>query len=453
MRIVSCCVVAVLLASCGEVVKPKPDLVPPTLTSVAPARGTVSTMLTLTGSDFGDTQDDATITIGGVTATVQSWSSASIVAAIPDVLPGDAGVIVTTAGGATGPQTVRVILPPRVYVENNANAADGFDAITVMSFDPATGALAQLGTSSMGVPFAGFGGCANSLVVHEPTRRLFATGTTGVAVFAIDPATGMLTPVAGSPFPTGSTSGNGIDIDAAAHRLWRVNAGNLAVFDIAPTGALTAVPGSPFVATPGVDILATSRDGTFVYANTESNVFHAFSVTANGALTPLPGSPYMTAGFSFSITRRPAREQFYITVGQTLQVWQAATGTGVPSQIPGSPFAFTVPSGTPHFVAFTPDGSRAYIGTHSAPHLVGMNINAAGAASVIPGSPWTFTGTIGNFSCMAVARETNHLIVADDGGKRVAVFALGADGKPTHVPGSPFATTSPENASGLAITF
>jgi len=161
----------------------------------------------------------------------------------------------------------------------------------------------------------------------------------------------------------------------------------------------------------------------------------------------------MTAGFSFSITRRPARDQLYITSGQTLQVWQAATGTGVPSQIPGSPFAFTVPGGTPRFVAFTPDGSRAYIGVHNAAHLAGMNIDAAGAATVMSGSPWTFTGTIANFSCMAVARETNHLIVIDEGGKRVAVLALGADGKPTHVTGSPFAITSPENASGLAITF
>jgi 6-phosphogluconolactonase (cycloisomerase 2 family) len=426
-------------------------------------------MLTISGESFGDTQAGSTITIGGTAATVQSWSDTSIVAAIPDLFPGDVPVVVTTGVGSTDPETVRVILPPRVYLENNLATpapGDGFDAITVMSFDPATGALAELGVTSMGIPPQGFAGCTSNLVVHEGTRRLFASGTTGLAVFAIDPVTGMLSHVPGSPFLTGSTGGFGIDVDAAGNRLFQVARDaanpNISVFNIAPNGALAAVPGSPFASTPAPDVLAVSRDGTFVYANAEDinlDVFHGYSVTANGTLTPLPGSPFAKGEFSFSISRRAEHDQLYIVISplgggpKTLQVWQPAPGTGIPTQISGSPFPLTVPAGTPHFVTFTPDGSRAYIGVRSGSSVIGLNLSTNGTPTPIAGSPFDFTGAVTSFTCMQISRDGAYLIANDEGGKDIGVFELAADGTPTQVTGSPFMVTSMENASGLAITF
>jgi len=441
------------LVSCGDVVKPDDAaLVQPAVTSVEPDRGIVSTKVTLAGSDFGAAQAESTITIGGVMATVETWSDTSIVAAIPDVLPGDAEVVVSTAAGASAPDSVRVILPPRAYIENNANAADGFNTLTVMGFEAATGALAELGVISTGVPAPSFGGCVTSLVLHEPTRRLFASGTVGVAVFAIDPVTGMLAPIPGSPFP--SPSGMGIDVNAAGTRLWQAGAAdNVSVFNIAETGALVPVPGSPFAATPSPDVLVASRDGNFVYANTEGNVLHAFSVTASGALTPLPGSPYATPGFSYSIAQRPGRDQIYIGQGQTLEVWQPAPGTGVPAQITGSPFAVTVPAGNPQHIAFTPDGSRAYIGADNGGYIAGVNLDAGGAVTVMAGSPWNVTATLADISCMAMSRDGSHLVALAEGKKLVGVFKFGANGTPSQVTNSPFSITSLENMSGLAITF
>ena len=469
MRTVSWCLLALALASCGEVVKSNPDApaaLPPSLTSIDPPRGTVSTMLTITGENFGDAQDDSTITVGGTAATVQSWSDTAIVAAIPDLFPGDEPVVVTTGGGSTDPETVRVILPPRVYLDNGIDTAtpgDGFGSITIMAFDPTTGALSELGVVSTKVRSQGFAGCVTSVVVHEQTRRLFVGGREGIAVFAIDPVTGMLTHVPGSP-SAASVGGGGIDIDAAGSRLWRADlAGTMAVFDIGSGGMATQVTGSPFAVSPAPDVLAASRDGTFVYANAEDtnlDVFHGYSVTANGALTPLPGSPFAKGEFSFSISRRAAHDQLYIAISpigggpaKSLQVWQPAPGTGVPAQIPGSPFPFTVAAGTPHFVTFTPDGNRAYIGVRSGASVIVMNLAANGAPTPITGSPFVFTGAVTNFSCMQVSRDGGYLIANDEGGKDIGVFSLAADGTPTQVPGSPFAITTQDDSSGLAITF
>lgn len=467
MRTVSCCLVALALAACGEVVKVQPDVPPaiaPSLTAVDPPRGIVSAMLTITGENFGDAQGESTVTIGGTAATVQTWSDTSIVAAIPDVLPGDAPVVVMTSGGASDPGSVRVILPPRVYLENNVSTpapGDGFNAITVMSFDATTGALAELAVTSMGVSPAGFGGCQSNLVVHEGTRRLFASGQTGIAVYAIDPVTGMLSHVPGSPFS--NAGGQGIDVDAAGNRLFQVSMGGISVFDIAANGALARVLGSPFAATPSADVLALSRDGTFVYANAEDtnlDVFHGYSVTANGTLTALPGSPFPKGEFSFSMSRRANHDQIYIAISaisggaSTLGVWQPAPGTGVPSQIPGSPFPLTVPAGArAHFVTFTPDGNRAYIGVRSGASIQAMNLATNGAPTPIAGSPFDLTGSLANPTCMRVSQDGAFLVVNDEGAKKIGVFSLSAAGVPTQVPGSPFLITSTENSSGLAITF
>jgi hypothetical protein len=449
-------------------VKGNPDApaqLAPTLTSVEPPRGTVSEMLTLTGSNFGDTQEGSTITIGGTAATVQTWSDTSIVAAIPDLLPGDVPVVVTTGAGSTAPEAVRVILPPRVYLDNGVDTptpGDGLGSITVLAFDPMTAALSEVAVVSTKVKAQGFAGCVTSVVVHEETRRLFVGGREGVAVFSIDPVTGMLTHVSGSPFAA-SVGGGGIDIDAAGNRLWRADlGGTVAVFDIGPEGMATQVTGSPFPVTPAPDVLAASRDGTFVYANAEDtslDVFHGYSVTANGTLTPLPGSPFAKGEFSFSISRRAENDQLYIVISpigggpKTLQVWQPTPGTGVPTQIPGSPFPLTVAAGTPHFVTFTPDGNRAYVGVRSASSLIGLNLATNGAPTAIAGSPFDFTGAVTNFTCLRVSRDGGYLVANDEGGKDIGVFALAADGTPTQVPGSPFAITSMENSSGLAITF
>jgi hypothetical protein len=432
---------------------------PPTLTSVVPPSGVVTTQITLTGSDFGAARGAGTIDVGGAEGTVISWSDTQIVATVPaSLFPGDADVTVTTAGGVTGPQPFTVTLPPMAYVNNDSNdTTTGFDSVTAMSFDPSTGALAQLGSPiSIGVPTPSYGGCSSSALIHEHTRRLFVTGTGAVAVFDIDPVTGALTPVTGSPFQTGTNQYYGIAINAAGTRLFVADyTGFISVFDVSSTGVLTPLTGSPFPSGGPSDTPVLTSNASFIYTNNENNTFSALGVAGTGELTPLASSPFATGGTnSFAAGRRPGHDQLYIPDATTgIAAWNLDPVNGTPTPVPGSPFAFTATAGQLHFPAFTADGNRVYISSYSTGSVYGFDLDASGSPTQIAGSPWDLANTLASSSCMAVSQDGRFLLVADEGNARVGVQTLAGDGTPTPVTGSPFAVTAPSDISGLAITF
>src|SRR5262249_46665246 len=91
-------------------------------------------------------------------------------------------------------------------------------------------------------------------------RFLYVTAEEGIYAYAIDSSNGALTAVPGSPFMVARSPDrilDGLRIDPSgrfgyARNVSSQNPGNLYAVSIDPvTGALTAVPGSPF--TVGVD--------------------------------------------------------------------------------------------------------------------------------------------------------------------------------------------------------
>ncbi|HTJ46342.1 MAG TPA: IPT/TIG domain-containing protein [Kofleriaceae bacterium] len=430
-----------------------PSSNPPSLTSVSPMSGIVSSSVTITGARFGATQGSGTITIGGKPAAVTSWADTQIVAGVPDVLPASVDVVVTTSGGASAPLQFRVILPPRAYLNNDANDANGQDTITVMSFDPSTGAMAQLGTPiEIGVAASSYGGCSQSIVVHEGTRHLFATGSNGVASYTIDPVTGALTAAAGSPFAVGSRA-FGLIPNAAGTRLFvtSYDAKTVSVFDVAADAKLTPVTGSPFTSLTGVDTIATAATDGFVYANSYEASFQGFKVGAGGALTSL-GAAFTPGGTA--IAQRTAHEQLYVTL-QTgaVGVWNVDTGTGTPTQITGSPFTVAAASTLVDAPVFTGDGNRAYFGINGTGKVLAYTLAADGTPTAITGSPFDFSTTV-SMSCLALSRDGAYLLGASEGANAVGVFKLDGNGVPTQVAGSPFTHTTPTTGtSGLALSF
>ena len=55
----------------------------PTLSSFSPSLVAFGDMLTLAGNNFGSIQGSGSVTIGGVSATVLSWSNATITVRVP----------------------------------------------------------------------------------------------------------------------------------------------------------------------------------------------------------------------------------------------------------------------------------------------------------------------------------------------------------------------------------
>ena len=127
-----------------------------------------------------------------------------------------------------------------------------------------------------------------------------------VSAFSVA-ATGSLSPVPGSPFLTGGNgagggffSANRITAAVVKDFLYAGNAGSntVSAFSINPTtGVLTTISGSPFATGGvgdgvGISLTATPDDKFLIAANGASMTITVFSIAANGALSQVAGSPF-----------------------------------------------------------------------------------------------------------------------------------------------------------------
>ncbi|MFM8741671.1 MAG: IPT/TIG domain-containing protein, partial [Cytophagales bacterium] len=120
-----------------------------TITSFAPASGTVGTSVTITGTNFSTTPANNVVKFNGVTATVTASTATSITATVPT--GATSGTIsVTVAGTATSATSFTVVVPP-----------------TIASFAPASGTVGTsvtiTGTNFSTTP-------ANNIVFFGATR-------------------------------------------------------------------------------------------------------------------------------------------------------------------------------------------------------------------------------------------------------------------------------------------
>jgi 6-phosphogluconolactonase (cycloisomerase 2 family) len=134
-------------------------------------------------------------------------------------------------------------------------------------------------------------------------------GSDNVSAFAIAPATGVMTPIGGSPFPVVSGTGPiSVSADPLGLYLYVANetSNNVSAFTInEASGALLAI-GSPVPATSPQSI-TVDLSGQFVYVanGTLSNNVSAFVVQANGGLintSTVTGSPFAAGSNPSAIT-------------------------------------------------------------------------------------------------------------------------------------------------------
>jgi photosystem II stability/assembly factor-like uncharacterized protein len=84
----------------------------PDIVSLSPASGEEGTEVTVTGCDFGDTQDSSYVSFGSEQATTYtSWSDTEIVAEVPAGVEGTVPVTVTTSEGTSNPKGFTVNEP------------------------------------------------------------------------------------------------------------------------------------------------------------------------------------------------------------------------------------------------------------------------------------------------------------------------------------------------------
>jgi 6-phosphogluconolactonase (cycloisomerase 2 family) len=160
----------------------------------------------------------------------------------------------------------------------------------------------------------------------------------------IDGISGGLTPVPGSPFPSGGKV-RSLGFGAGGKFLYAADASVAAAaifgFSVDPgTGALTSLGGSPLTL-PSCDYLVADQTGAYLYATTGESVF-GYGIDRNtGALSPLPGFPVTVGANATTLSIDPTNQYLYVgnAGAGTVSGFALNAATGALTTIPGSPFA------------------------------------------------------------------------------------------------------------------
>lgn len=190
-------------------------------------------------------------------------------------------------------------------------------AVSAFAMNASTGAI----TPVLGSPFAAPTGVSPASVAVSVDGKYLYAGSTQSSPnpnsfgYAINPQTGALTQLTGSPF---GPLENGISVfvhPSGNFVYYAQYSGDNAVGYArnTATGGLTLLASSPFSAGLAPGFISGDVAGRFIYVANSGDAIgtsgaHGFTVGANGALTAIPGSPFTTGknpiGVTFDETNR-----------------------------------------------------------------------------------------------------------------------------------------------------
>ena len=298
------------------------------------------------------------------------------------------------------------------------------------------------------------------------------SGSNNVSGYTINPSTGALAAIPGSPFGNVSApsavavSSNGFFTYAANRQ-----ANNVTAFRVGTNGALLlgeSTPAAPNPAPVGTAprALAISQDSRFLYvANSGSDSVTVFSIGTAGILTRVPPTPAnpnpVAAGGSspIALATSPTGRFVYVanSTSNTVTAFQIETSgllTQVPPAGPGTnPISV---SGTgPTALAMSSNGQFLYVTNGASNTVTAFQIATSGLLTLVPptGSnpnPVSTSGATPNG--IAVAPNGAHLYIANGEGN-VSALAIGGNGLLTLVPASETAVNpTPAGPNPVAVT-
>jgi len=383
-------------------------------------------------------------------------SGATYAAAVA-VQPTGANVTCDVSRGAgtvqSGPvSNVSVVCGPIIgfaYVANAAIASGSVAGLSSYAINGATGALSPL--SSSPVPT---GTLPSGIAVTPNKQFLYVSsppyGT--VSGFVVNATTGGLSAVPGGPVATGILPSAGT-VDPSGQFLYVSNGGeisdSISAYTINPaTGALAPIAGSPFATGQEPGSIAITPGGQFLYvANGQSNSIWGYTLNgATGALTPLPGNPFPTGTASNSLAIHPNGAFLYAAAGGSdngspaigsVSAYAINTGTGALTAVEGSPF---VAGSNTNSVALNASGTFLYASNYTDGTVSAYTINSStGVLSGILGSPFPAGGGGANAAAaysVDVDPSGAYLYVTNG---NVWAFSINpGSGALTQVPGAPF---------------
>jgi WD40 repeat protein len=337
------------------------------------------------------------------------------------------------------------------YVYTNDNQG-GTTSNVVSTVNTVTAfAVASDGTLSQifGSPFStgGLGsttgeGVESGTIVVGNFLFVANAGSNNVSSFTIDPFTGFLTLVDGSPFATLGI-GNGADMALAATPDGKyLYAGSLDIVAliIGPGGVLkfTSSEGLGGIA---VRAMKVSPDGKYLIATLSTNEIAVFSIASDGSLSPVTGSPFASTGSGADgVDINCAGSQLFVgnaVPAPQVDVFNFPPSNGSMIEITGSPFSGGSSAQGAAVVALSPDDSELFVSNQISNSVTVFTVASGGALTLVPSSP--FTSGVGLIPAgLAANRAGTLLYSANFGDSTVSSLAIGTGGSLASVSSSPF---------------
>jgi 6-phosphogluconolactonase (cycloisomerase 2 family) len=251
--------------------------------------------------------------------------------------------------------------------------------------------------SVAGTPFAT--GLEPRSVAVDPSGRFAYVANFGdstVSAYVITPtgttAGALLDQISGSPFSS-APSPQAVTVDPSGRFAFVAGFGGISAYNIDPgTGVLTLISGSPFGSGPFFAV-TVDPSGNFAFASNFLNTsLSVFLISTGGALTEIAGSPFASGLIPTSVAVDPSGKFCYTAnFGEDdVSAYRVSFPSGELSEIAGSPFGAGL---DPVGVTVDPSGRFVYVAKSGAGNVSGYEINpATGSLSFVPRSPFA-TGT------------------------------------------------------------
>jgi 6-phosphogluconolactonase len=470
----------------------------PTISSISPSNATAGSAdltITVNGSGFvststvnwnGSSRMTTEMSATAVTATITAADIAAVGAAqiaVDNPAPG---------GGTSNPVGFAILGSAPAATPGYLYAANGLDGtVSAFSIDPNTGGL----TSVAGSPFQAGTGSAltstttepNSVTTDPSDKFLYVANaySNDISAFTINPSTGALTPVPGSPFTTGSLlQPIALSVDSTGKFLYVADFGgdstvpagfnDISEYSIdATTGALTQISEASCVGpsdSGAADGIVTDPIAGFLLVSNNSSYGDVctFSISPQGILQPVTGSPFSLAPSGMASLPDPRAVavdpfgKFVYTANYSglfpgVSAFSIAPGVGALNPVPGSPFTTGPNTSYSNSLGVDPLGRFLYAVDFGSADISSFSINTStGTLSLLAGFP--ISAQVAAPTSLVVDPSGKFLYLANSAGMppngpgyTISVYAIDATtGVLTPVTGSPF--VAGENPRAMTVT-
>jgi RHS repeat-associated protein len=194
----------------------------PTVTGISPGTGAAGTVVTLTGTNLGDTSDSVQVAFGGAPVTAAGQNETSLTATVPaNAPPGNASVTVNVNGYYSSGISFTVIATPSISLVNPNSGVSGTPVnLSGNNFGSSQGSST---VTFNGVPAASITSWGSTFITAVPASNV----TTGPVVVVVNsvPSTStnnvftVTNPAIGSVVPPAGASGSIVTINGSGFQL------------------------------------------------------------------------------------------------------------------------------------------------------------------------------------------------------------------------------------------